>query len=259
MNDRHTGIVFCHGFGGVKEGTPVGLSDLLAQHGYTVLSFDYRGFGDSEGLRGHLVPTEQVEDTLHAVEFLAQRPGIDPKNIGIYGTSFGGGIAILAANRSERLKAAFVTVPVTSGDRWLKSTCRYYEYREKMERAISAIAEKTVSGKMEMVDRFDIVVPDPHSRARHVNQLQFSLETFYHVSLHEPVAEADAVRIPVGMIGIRGDVLVPDEQTTWLYDRLSGPKQIHWFPMGNHHSVYSELLAQVSEQAISWFDRHLGP
>ena len=255
--NRKTGIVFCHGFGGVKNGTPVGLSALLAQHGYTVLTFDYRGFGGSEGRANHLVPAEQVEDTVNAIEYLAQRPGIDPRRVGIYGTSFGGGIAILAANRSERLRAAFITVPVMSGDQWLRSVNRFHEYVAMKARAFEAIAHKTISGQMEMVDRFDIVPPDPHSRARHVTEQPFTLETFYHLTTHEPIAEAHKVGIPVGVIGIRGDILVPVEQTTALYDRLPGPKQLYLFDEGNHHSVYGELLPRVASRAITWFDRHL--
>jgi cephalosporin-C deacetylase-like acetyl esterase len=256
-NNRHVGIVVCHGFGGVKEGTPSGLSNLLAQHGYTVLTFDYRGFGGSEGPANHLVPSEQVEDAVNGIEYLAQKPGLNLRKMGIYGNSFGGGIAILAANRSERLQTAFVTVPVTSGDRWLRSVNRFYEYQDIKARAFQAIGKKTASGQMEMVDRFDIVPPDPHSRARHTTRQPFTLETFYHVSNHEPLAEAHEIDIPVGIIGIRTDLLVPVEQAIWLYERLAGPKHIHLFDKGNHHSVYDDLLPQVAEQAISWFDRYL--
>lgn len=255
--DRHTGIVFCHGFGGIKDVTPPGLADLLAQHGYTVLTFDYRGFGASEGLRGHVVPTEQVEDTVAATEFLALRSGIEPMRIGIYGTSFGGGIAVLAANRNPRLRAAFLTVPVTSGDQWLRSVHRYYEYLELKQRAFAAIAIKAATGRIETVDRFEIITPDPHSRARHVTKQEFTLETFYHVSTHEPLAEADKVSIPVGIIGIRSDILVPVEQSILLHERLASPKHLHLFDQGNHHSVYSELLPDVAAQVIPWFDDHL--
>lgn len=256
--DRNAGIVFCHGFGGIKEGTPPGLSDLLAQHGYTVLTFDYRGFGGSEGRANHVVPTEQIEDAVNAIEYLAQMPGLNLRKMGIYGNSFGGGIAILAANRSERLHAAFVTVPVTSGDRWLRSINRFYEYQEMKARAFRAIANKTVSGQMEMADRFDIVVPDPQSRAYHANNKQtFTVKSFYHVSTHEPIAEAHEIDIPVGIIGIRGDLLVPVEQSMWLYDQLTGPKHIYLFDRGDHHSVYGELLPEVAQQVIPWFDRHL--
>jgi dienelactone hydrolase len=67
--DHHTGIVMCHGFAGIKEGVLPGLATLLAEAGYTPLTFDFRGFGGSEGPVGRLVPDEQVEDTVHALEF----------------------------------------------------------------------------------------------------------------------------------------------------------------------------------------------
>jgi len=252
------GIVFCHGFGGVKEGTPPGLSTLLAEQGYTVLTFDYRGFGGSEGPRGRLVPAEQVEDAVHALEYLAQRGDVDPARIGIYGTSFGGGVAILAARRSGRPRAAVVTVPVTSGSRWLASVMRWHEYRDLTERAMRAIGRKAATGEMEMVDRFDIMVPDPLTRARYTEKLALTLETVYHVLNHEPLAEAAELRIPVLVLGVRSDLLVPVEQAVRLHERLGGPKAIHLFEEGSHFSVYDELLPGVAGRAIPWFDTHLG-
>jgi len=255
---RRAGIVFCHGFGGLKEVTPPGLADRLAQDGYLVLTFDYRGFGGSEGLRGHIAPTEQVEDAVSAIELLSRRPDVDPHRIGIYGNSFGGGIALLAARRDPRPRAAFVTVPVTSGDGWLRSIHRYHEYIALKERALAAIGAKAAGEPIEMIDRFELIPPDPHSRARHVTRQTFTLETFHHVSVHEPLAEAHAIAIPTGVIGIRGDLLVPVEQATSLYERLPGPKRLHLFDRGNHHSVYSELLPDVADQVLPWFDQHLG-
>jgi len=251
------GVVFCHGFGGVKEGTPVGLSALLAERGYRVLSFDYRGFGGSGGAPGRLVPAEQVEDAAHALEYLAQRADVDPRRIGIYGTSFGGGIALMASARSERVRACVVTVPVTSGSHWLQSITRWHEYHDLKRRAMEAIAKKTVTGQMEMVDRFDIMVPDPITRARYTEKVSLTLETVYHVLHHEPIAEAGRVRIPVLVIGVQDDRLAPVEQATMLYERLAGPKQLHLFTEGGHFSVYDELLAGVAERTIAWFDQHL--
>lgn len=254
---RGCGIVFCHGFGGTKEGTPPSLSNLLAQNGYSVLTFDYRGFGESEGKRGHMVQTEQVEDTVNAIEFFMEKTGIGSRNVGIYGTSFGGGIALLAARRSSRPRAAFVTVPVTSGDLWLRSMNRLYEYEHMKQRALHAMAKKTMTGEMEMAERFDLMVPDPHTRARHATTLHYTLETFYHISVYDALVEAHEIRIPVGIIGMKSDVLVPVEQATALYDRLAGPKQIYIFEHGDHHSVYDEYLSQVADAVIAWFDKYL--
>jgi pimeloyl-ACP methyl ester carboxylesterase len=256
--DRKAGIVFCHGFGGVKEGTPPGLSTLLAKHGYTVLTFDYRGFGASEGPRGRLVPLEQVEDAVHALALLSQRQGIDPKRMGIYGTSFGGGIAVMAAKRSGIPSAAVVAVPVSSGSQWLQSVTRWHEFIDLKTRAMAAIANKAATGEMQYVDRFDIMRPDPVTEARYTEKLPLALETFYHVLNHEPLEDAVKLQIPVAVIGVRGDPLVPVEQAIQLHERLGGPKQLHLLDGSNHFVVYEQALAAVAERAIAWFDSHLG-
>lgn len=250
-------VVFCHGFGGTKDGTPPGLSRLLAGRGYRVLTFDYRGFGTSGGPRGRLVPAEQVEDAVHALTFLAQQPGVDTGRIGLYGTSFGGGVAVLAAVRSPLVRALTVTVSVTSGSRWLQSMMRFYEFKEMQERAMQAIARKAATGEIEMGDRADIMIPDPVTREVYKDAIPMATETFYHVLHHEPVLEAHKVRIPVQVMTVKSDVLVNPQQSVELYERLAGPKTLHIFDAGHHFSVYDTLLPQVAERSIAWFDTHL--
>ena len=251
------GVVFCHGFGGTKEGTPTGLSTILAEHGYTVLAFDYRGLGASEGGKGRLVPADQVEDAVHALEYLAHRPEVDGGRTAIYGTSFGGGVAALAALRSGRPRAAAMAVPVTAGDRWLRSIMRWHEYVRMKERAMEAIAKKTMTGEFEMVDRFDIMVPDPVTFARYREKVEITLETVYHVVNHDAIADAPRMRTPTLVMGVQGDLLSPVEQATEFYERLGGPKELHLFDTGTHFSVYDELLSEVASRTLAWFDRHV--
>jgi uncharacterized protein len=251
------GVVFCHGFGGTKEGTPPGLSTILAEHGYTVLTFDYRGNGASEGPRGRIMPAEQVEAAVHALEYLAHRPEVDGCRVGIDGTSFGGGVAALAALRSGRPRAVAVAVPVTSGDRWLRSIMRWHEYVDMKARAMEAIAKKSLTAEFEMVDRFEIMVPDPVTAARYTDKALITLETMYHVINHDPLAEAHRMRTPTLVMGVHGDLLSPVEQATDLYERLAGPKELHLFDRGTHFSVYEELLPSVASRTSAWFDRHV--
>jgi alpha-beta hydrolase superfamily lysophospholipase len=253
--DRKTGIVFCHGFGGVKEGTPPGLSTRLAQHGYSVLTFDYRGFGASEGSRGLLNPAEQIEDAVHAVEFLARRSGID--RVGVYGTSFGGGIAVGAARRNPRVRCGVVTVPVVSGRLWLQSIMRWYEFQQVLSRAMEAIGSKTQTGEIEMADRFDIMIPDPLSQSLYQQPFPMAVETFFHVLNHDPLADAPALDRPFAVIGVEDDPLVPAQQAKDLFDNLGGPKELTVFQGTNHYAVYEDLLEKVFEKAAAWFDAHL--
>jgi len=69
----------------------------LTESGYAVLAFDYRGFGESEGERGRLVPAEQMTDIRNAVTYMQTLGEVDPERIGLWGTSFGGANAIIEA------------------------------------------------------------------------------------------------------------------------------------------------------------------
>lgn len=255
--DRRVGIVFCHGFGGNKEGTPLGLSTLLAEYGYTILTFDYRGFGGSDGPRGRLNPAEQIEDAVHALACLSTQHGLDPRRIGIYGTSFGGGVAVAAAHQSGLAHAVIVSVPVTHGGDWLRSIMRWSEYNELRARAMRAIARKAANAEIEMVERFNIMVPDPHTSNRYKDPVPVAIETFYHVLQHAPVDQADQMTVPVCVIGAKDDLLVPVEQAIRLHDRLRGPKELHLFETGGHFCVYDENLHFVADRAKAWYGTHL--
>jgi len=58
----HPGVVLCHGFTGIKEFILPEYACRFAAAGYAALTFDYRGFGESEGPRWRLIPWEQVTD-----------------------------------------------------------------------------------------------------------------------------------------------------------------------------------------------------
>ncbi|HVZ42198.1 MAG TPA: alpha/beta fold hydrolase [Ramlibacter sp.] len=256
-DDRHAGVVFCHGFSTVKEGVPPGLGAYLAADGYTMLAFDYRGFGGSGGARGLLSPQYQVEDTVHALEFLAQCPGVDPQRIGLYGTSFGGGVAAIAATLSDRPKALVISVPVVSGSRWLGSLTRHYEWMELIRRSKAAFARKVMSGDIELVDRFEIMLPSPQAAARYPDKVMISLETACHLMCHEPVLIAADIRVPTLMICVRDDTLTPYDQMEDFHARLSCKKALKTFEHGDHWAVYDTVLPDVAAATLAWFGTQL--
>jgi pimeloyl-ACP methyl ester carboxylesterase len=66
---------------------------LIANH-YSVLLFDLRGHGESEGVRYSLGEYEP-RDVVGAVDFAQKKAGIDRKRVAIIGESMGGGSAIM--------------------------------------------------------------------------------------------------------------------------------------------------------------------
>jgi len=93
--------VLGHGTAQTKKSL-VNQGEFFARAGYVVLAIDYRSFGESEGEpRGQIFPLNQVEDFRNGVSFLQRVPGMDPKRIGIWGTSYSGGVVSEVMPRAQ--------------------------------------------------------------------------------------------------------------------------------------------------------------
>ncbi len=109
------GVVMCHGFTGNRAEAHflfTKTARALAKAGIATLRFDFRGSGDSEGAFEDMTVNGEISDALRAVEFLAGRPEIDVKRIGILGLSLGGCVAACATGRSEQIAATVLWAPV---------------------------------------------------------------------------------------------------------------------------------------------------
>lgn len=111
-DDPSAVILFCHG----NAGNVTHRADLMRamqQHiGVTILVFDYRGFGRSEGS-----PDEQgvLQDARAARAWLAAKTGVAENDIVLMGESIGGAVAVdLAAKDGAKaliLEDTFTSIP----------------------------------------------------------------------------------------------------------------------------------------------------
>lgn len=105
-------IVMAHGFSAVKEQALPGFADQFCEAGFGVLLFDYRYFGSSDGEpRCQLFPLEMVEDYRNAITWACQQANVDADRIGVWGTSFSGGLAAYTGTFDKRVKAVVAQVP----------------------------------------------------------------------------------------------------------------------------------------------------
>ena len=108
----HPGITMAHGFAGVKEHGLEGFARLFADAGFVVLVHDHRGFGASDGSpRFDVDPWVQIADWRRAISFLESLPAVDPDRIGLWGTSYAGGHAVVLGATDRRLRAVVAQVP----------------------------------------------------------------------------------------------------------------------------------------------------
>jgi ABC-2 type transport system ATP-binding protein len=100
-------IVLAHGFGGSKADLDAEARSL-AGHGYVVLAYTARGFGGSGGLIHLDAPGYEVADASKLITYLGTLPQVakdaagDPR-VGVAGSSYGGGLALLAAAYDPRV------------------------------------------------------------------------------------------------------------------------------------------------------------
>lgn len=104
--------LFCHGNAGNIVSRGETLKILHERHGLAVMTFDYRGYGKSEGK-----PTERgiLQDARAARAWLASRAGVEETEIVLMGRSLGGAVAVdLAAQDGARgliLASTFTSLP----------------------------------------------------------------------------------------------------------------------------------------------------
>jgi dienelactone hydrolase len=107
-------LVMAHGLGAVRTMRLPAYAERFAAAGYACLVFDYRNFGDSEGAPRQLLDVKmQLQDWTVAAAFARTLPGIDPKRIGLWGTSFSGGHVIATAARVPGIAAVVSQCPFT--------------------------------------------------------------------------------------------------------------------------------------------------
>src|ERR671911_368747 len=102
---RFPGVVLVPGFMSTADAFFPGFADELNSGGFVSLTMDFRGFGESEGVRGEVIPYLQIYDASNAISFLQSRPEVNPDKIAILGVSLGGGEVAYIAARDRRGKA----------------------------------------------------------------------------------------------------------------------------------------------------------
>lgn len=130
----HPGLVVCHGFpNGPKSAAASGqtypeLADRLAEEaGWTVLTFNFRGTGESEGdfsLGGWLA------DLRAAVDHILSESGVD--NVWLCGSSTGGSLAICAGAEDERVKGVAALSARADFDDWAAHPKRFLEHAREI-------------------------------------------------------------------------------------------------------------------------------
>jgi len=269
--EKRPGIILSGGPGATKERMMPEVSQWLAGRGYTVLRFDPRGFGESEGPALRLIPLEQVEDTRSAITFMQQQVEVDPSRIGLWGTATGGAITSYTAGVDTRVKC--VVSANSAGDlgRWIRGARRYWEWLEFLKLLDEDRVQRVLTGKSRMVNTFEIFAPDPVTigymeKLRKLaaepkgQKRELSLEFAEAMINFRPESVVDRISPRAAMwICASEDTNVPIDESRGMYEMAGEPRKLVVVEGYEHHALYLDTGFEIMmAHATEWFDTHLG-
>ena len=265
--EKRAAVLLCHGYTGVKNLYLPDNAKSLNQAGYVAIAFDYKGWGDSEGSRNRLAPYSRVMDVQAAMTFLGLQPEVDAGRIGLYGTSYGGATVAWVGAVDQRAKCIVSIVGIGHGGRWMSRVRRVDEWYDLLERSQADREKRATTGKSELVERREILLPDRQSAelaeaARRNNPAAVDTIPLEYVDdtvgfNPEWIVDKISPR-PILFITTDNDRLVLPEESEQLYAHAKEPKKLVVLKGYGHYEVYEEpAFSEVMAAALDWYQQYL--
>lgn len=157
-------VIAASGYQGLKVLHPERFARALTRLGYAVLAFDFRGFGNSEGERGRLVPQDWAEDVRAAVDRVCLVDDVDATRIGLLGWGMGGGVVVAEASEDPRVHAVASVNGISDGARSTRNMHDERSWTELLTRIEADRGRRATIGRSKITSPWDIVRLDLDER-----------------------------------------------------------------------------------------------
>ncbi|MEI9400686.1 alpha/beta hydrolase [Mesorhizobium sp. Cs1330R2N1] len=237
-----------------------------------MLIHDHRNFGTSGGaLRGDIDPWRQIGDWRRAITYLESRPEVDPARIGLWGTSYAGGHAIVLGATDRRLRCVVAQVPTISGydlgqrrisPDALPTLEAAFDEDERAQlrgaqprRQAVVSADTSVSAAYRSQEAIDFYLqPTPPG----LWENEITLRSTRAARMYEPGAWIRRVSpTPLLLVVARDDKVTVTDLALTAYEHALEPKRLVLVP-GGHFDPYLNQFAVAEAAATAWFREHLG-
>jgi hypothetical protein len=249
-------------------------AECFASAGLNVVVYDHRNFGESDGSpRQECDPVLQARDIRNAISYAVVRPEVDATKIGLWGTSYSGGHALIVAAIDRRVKAVVSQVPGVSGSRMFSRAVRPDFVTHARAALDSDRMNRFAGGEPAMIPA---VTPDPTTQAmmpspdayewfsktaadrapNWKNELTArSLEMAAEFEVGSYISRIAPT--PLLMIVAADDVVAPFQLALDAYQEAREPKEIRVIQGGHFVPYDGPGFAECSSAARDHFVRHL--
>jgi len=218
-------VILCHGLGTNKSDL-ISLANSIYEAGFNVFLFDFRGHGESRNRITSFGYLEQ-RDLEGAIEYIFKRQDLENKNLGVFGLSMGGAVAVMMAARDPRIKAVV-------------SDSTYQDLYSSM------------------VHHAKVFYSLPKFPFNIFLRLAYILRFGYDpkkISPQEAISQISPR--PILIINGEKDKQVPAENAYALFNKANTPKELWVVPQAGHGEGYYRHFEQYQSRIIEFFQKNL--
>lgn len=265
-------VVLAHGLAGTQDAGMFPFAEAFAGAGLHAVTFDYRGFGASDGTPRQVVSLASQVADLHAAADAAKRlPGVDADRVVLWGVSLGGGhVVSVAAERSD-VAAVVSVVPMVDGLAAARLATRHHSagqllastgrglasaVRRKAGRGpsmIPVVAHPGEPGALTLSGAYE----DYHAIAGPTWRNEIAADVVLELGTRAPAKAASALEVPWLVQVADFDRSAPPHAT--MKAAFAGRAEVRHYP-GDHFDLFAgkPFHEPAVEHAVHFLRRHVG-
>lgn len=257
-------LIACSGYTGLNAIYPRLFAQALTTQQMVVLGFDYRGCGESDGVRGRLLLDEQVRDIRNSVTFAKYQDEINLSGIGLLGWGMGGGLVVSASRLNPDVKAVIGVNGFYNGRSFLRSSFTEEGFAELLEMIENDKRDLVFKGIFRLTDPFDAYPLDPDTRdvvderlrpVEHYN-IQTSFELAESIYLFDATLHAEKLTQPLFIAHGKKNKLHPFELAEELKQVVPTAE---YYEIDGKHNDFMTLnnpeFQKLTRAVAGWFKK----
>lgn len=254
-------ILMCHGFAGIQDLFFPQYAAKFSEEGFDVVTFDYNGFGESEGT-AEIVPNNQIQDILNMILYLKRDESLQGNKLLLWGSSLGGLYVLKLAVLTKDIAGVYAQITFANGlrnntlgleeegiEKYIHQieNIKYKEIRENKKLLLPLKRLLSDEQSKEFLENYKEVFPElmatklSLSTIKHINELSVDNDL---ASIHVPVLLGKAIK----------DKVNSPMEMNFIYEHLTADKKLLEFDCGHYEIYVGDIFEQGVQEQIHWFE-----
>jgi len=255
-------ILMCHGFAGIQDLFFPQYAAKFSEEGFDVVTFDYNGFGESEG-NAEIIPNNQIQDILNVILYLKREEAFQENKLLLWGSSLGGLYVLKLAALSRDIAGVYAQITFSNGLR--NNTLGLDEEgKNKYIHQIENIKYKEIRDNKKLLLPLKRLLSDEQSKTfledykeifPELMATKLSLSTIKHINELSIDNDLASIHVPVLLGKAIQDKVNSPMEMNFIYEHLHSEKKLLEFDCGHYEIYVGDIFEQAIREQIAWFDK----